>query len=264
MGPPPLLQNPPPPFVDHQNAKKVRNDVNVHKDTLRLQVDDLNPDHHLVSFVFDAVFDGSITILYFAKEEPNGKFVPQYEAFSPVTIPFQKGSGQRFSQPSGTGIDLGFFELDDLSKSSPEEDVFPLVISAETRPSPHLMGENLNGLQGISNNFQITQAVLEKKNTETFQVKVIRQILWIDGVRYELQDIYGIGSSSVEGFKDDDSGKECVICMTEPKDTLIVPCRHMCMCSECAKELRLQSNKCPICRQPIQELVGIKINNGDE
>lgn len=144
-----------------------------------------------------------------------------------MTIPFQKGSGQRFCQPSGTGIDLGFFELDDLSKPSPEEDVFPLVISAETRPSPHLIGEHINGLQGISNNFQITQAVLEKKNTETFQVKVIRQILWIDGVRYELQDIYGIGSSSVEGFKDDDSGKECVICMTEPKDTLIVPCRHM-------------------------------------
>ena len=36
-----------------------------------------------------------------------------------------------------------------------------------------------------------------------------------------------------------------------------------CMCSECAKELRLQSNKCPICRQPIEELMEIKIHNGD-
>lgn len=34
-----------------------------------------------------------------------------------------------------------------------------------------------------------------------------------------------------------------------------------CMCSDCAKELRLQSNKCPICRQPISELIEIKINN---
>lgn len=49
---------PPPPYVEHQNAKKVRNDVNVHKGTLRLEVDRHNPDHHLVSFVFDALFDG--------------------------------------------------------------------------------------------------------------------------------------------------------------------------------------------------------------
>jgi len=32
--------------------------VNVHKDTLRLVVDEQNPDHHLVSFVFDAMYDG--------------------------------------------------------------------------------------------------------------------------------------------------------------------------------------------------------------
>ncbi|CAK9161900.1 unnamed protein product [Ilex paraguariensis] len=32
------------------------------------------------------------------------------------------------------------------------------------------------------------------------------------------------------------------------------------MCSDCAKALRLQSNKCPICRQPIEELIEIKVN----
>lgn len=48
----------PPPYVDHRTAKKIRNDVNVHKDTLWLEVDELNPDQHLVSFDFDALFDG--------------------------------------------------------------------------------------------------------------------------------------------------------------------------------------------------------------
>ncbi|KAK7832271.1 putative e3 ubiquitin-protein ligase lul4 [Quercus suber] len=111
---------------------------------------------------------------------------------------------------------------------------------------------------------QITQAVLEKNNDEHFQVRVVKQILWIDGFRYELREIYGIGSSEAEGFDDSDPGKECVICMTEPKDTAVLPCRHMCMCSECAKALRLQSNKCPICRQPIEELIEIKIHNDDQ
>ncbi|XP_054805880.1 probable E3 ubiquitin-protein ligase LUL4 [Prosopis cineraria] len=263
---PPLAPaNPPPPYVDHQTAKKVKNDVNVHKDTLRLELDEHNPDQHLVSFVFDALYDGSISIIYFAKEVETCKFSPTIPEIEPVRIPFQKGAGQKFCQPSGTGIDLGFFELDVLSKPS-QEDVFPLVVCAETYSRTPPADENLGDFMAdISPNKQITQAVIEKSNgSDCFQVKVIRQILWIDGARYELREIYGIGSSSAADFNDNDPEKEeCVICMTEPKDTAVLPCRHMCMCSECAKALRLQSNKCPICRQSIEELIEIKINNGN-
>lgn len=170
----------------------------------------------------------SITILFFAKEEPNCRFVPVYpDAFKPVKIPFQKGPAQKFFQPVGTGFDLGFFELDDLSKPSPAEDVFPLVISAETCSPSQSNDERIGEPQSDNSHMQITQAVLEKKNGGPFQVRVIRQLLWIDGVRYELREIFGIGSSSAEGFDDNDTGKECVICMTEPKDTAVLPCRHM-------------------------------------
>lgn len=172
----------------------------------------------------------SITIFYFAKEEEKCKFVPQFpDAFEPVKVPFQKGVGQKFSQPSGTGIDLGFFELDDLSKPSPGEDVFPLVICAETcleTPSENKTPDD-SKLDATPHK-QITQAVLEKSNGDgAFQIKVVRQILWIDGVRYELRELYGIGSSTAADFDDSDTGKECVICMTEPKDTAVLPCRHM-------------------------------------
>ncbi|OWM74207.1 probable E3 ubiquitin-protein ligase LUL4 [Punica granatum] len=254
------VAQPPPPYVEHQNARKVRNVVNVHKDTVRIRVDELNPDHHLVSFVFDALHDGSIRILYFAMEESNCRFVPILpEAFTPLKFPFQKGLRQEFSQPFGTGIDLGFFELDDLSKPSPEEDVFPLVIAAETYPQ---LSSGDDHTSSQSPHMQITQAVLEKNGSDPFEVKVVKQVLWVDGVRYELKEIYGLGSSSGESYTNEgDGGKECVICMTEPKDTAVLPCRHMCMCNECSKALRLQSNKCPICRQPIEELIEIKINS---
>lgn len=56
------MQPIPPPYVENQNAKKVRNDVNVHRDTVRLEVDDLVPGHHLVSFDFDAIFHGRYII----------------------------------------------------------------------------------------------------------------------------------------------------------------------------------------------------------
>lgn len=254
---------PPPPYVEHQSAKVVKNDVNVHKDTIKLELDEDYSDHYLVSFVFDAHFDGSITIYYFAMEEKETcTFTPVYpEASSSVKVPFQKGVGQRFRQPTGTGVDLGFFDLESLGKPS-DDDVFPLVIYAEVCSSSQ-EADDVTGKSSTEDfpRVQVTQAIIEKKNEYSFQVKAIKQILWIDGVRYELRDLYGIGNSSSEGFNDDEPGKECVICMTEAKNTAVIPCRHLCMCSDCAKELRLQSNKCPICRQPISELIEIKINN---
>ncbi|KAF8079469.1 hypothetical protein N665_1026s0026, partial [Sinapis alba] len=91
--------------------------------------------------------------------------------------------------------------------------------------------------------------------------KVVKQILWVNGSKYVLQEIYGIGNT-VDGSGEDEteSGKECVICLTEPRDTTVLPCRHMCMCSGCAKLLRFQTNLCPICRQPVDKLLEITVN----
>lgn len=61
----PAMAQPPPPYVEHQNAKKVKNVVNVHKDTVRIRVDELNPDQHLVSFVFDALHNGRLEVSLF-------------------------------------------------------------------------------------------------------------------------------------------------------------------------------------------------------
>lgn len=49
--------------------------------------------------------------------------------------------------------------------------------------------------------------------------------------------------------------------MTNPKDTTVLPCRHMCMCSECANHLRHRSNKCPICREIVDSLLHIKLQS---
>ena len=38
----------------------------------------------------------------------------------------------------------------------------------------------------------------------------------------------------------DDSGADCVVCMCEIRDTIILPCRHLCLCYTCAESLRFQ------------------------
>ncbi|CAN6351112.1 unnamed protein product [Urochloa humidicola] len=254
---PPALTGPPPEYVEH--AQKVKNYVNLHKDTIRLEPDAADPDRRLVAFTFDAITDGSVTIYYFAKEGKDCSFSSVYpELQTSNKIPFQKGLAQRFIQPSGSGVDLGFFSLDELS--NPSGEVFPLVVYAEAYPSPEEGGPSVKSTRA-----QITLAVLEKNNND-LRVKVVKQILWIDGVRYELQEIFGLVSSTEEDVADadaDDAGKECVICLSEPRDTAVMPCRHLCLCSECAKTLRFQSNKCPICRQPVEKLMEIKVRSSE-
>ncbi|KAK3147779.1 hypothetical protein QOZ80_3BG0286620 [Eleusine coracana subsp. coracana] len=252
----------PTPYVEHQKAVTIRNDVNLKKETLRVEPDEECPGRFLVSFTFDATVAGSMTVYFFAKEELNCNLTATKEdKIKPVTVSFKEGLGQKFRQPSGTGVDFSAFEESDLLKQG-DMDVFPLAVKAETTLSDQpLEGED----QKIKTpNSQITQAVFEKKENGDYQVRVVSQILWVNGTRYELQEIYGIGNS-MEGDADaNDPGKECVICLSEPRDTTVLPCRHMCMCSECAKVLRYQTTRCPICRQPVERLLEIKVNNKSE
>ncbi|KAJ4968539.1 hypothetical protein NE237_015240 [Protea cynaroides] len=179
---------PPPPYADHgyRVCRTIKYNVVVHKDTIKLEVDETSPDCHLVSFIFDVLGDGSITVFYFAKEGADCSFSPLYpEAYMPVRIPVQNGLRQKFRQSPGTGINLRLLELDDLSEPSPDKDVFPLVILAESCLPARSVDDQLAG------------------------------------VDYNVR------------------GAKCVICMAEPIDTAVLPCRHMLMCSECGDENKL-------------------------
>ncbi|XP_047336763.1 probable E3 ubiquitin-protein ligase LOG2 [Impatiens glandulifera] len=265
--PPPMYPCPmvpaPAPYVEHQKAMTIRNDVNLKRETLKVEPDEDHPGSFLVAFTFDAMVAGSMTIIFFAKEGDDCDLTPtKEESVPPIIVPFEQGLGQKFKQPSGTGIDFSKFEESELLKEGNLE-VFPLAIKAETAVVSSTGDDDANQ---PSSNSQITNAVFEKDKGQ-FRVKVVKQILWVNGMRYELHEIYGIGGNSVEGDIDDDGndpGKECVICLSEPRDTTVLPCRHMCMCSGCAKVLSFQTNRCPICRQPVERFLEIKVNNGPE
>jgi E3 ubiquitin-protein ligase MGRN1 len=49
---------PPAPYVEHQKAVTIKNDVNIKKETLRIEPDEENPGQFLVTFTFDATVSG--------------------------------------------------------------------------------------------------------------------------------------------------------------------------------------------------------------
>ena len=65
------------------------------------------------------------------------------------------------------------------------------------------------------------------------------------------------------------SGSCCVICLYEPKDCVLLPCRHLCICEGCAQELlydaadgKSKAAPCPMCRARVQSVVQLPIRPG--
>ena len=78
-----------------------------------------------------------------------------------------------------------------------------------------------------------------------------------DGLSYVLKEIYGIEHKDDDTTSDGDDFNEtteCVVClnhvahaqltsqvcMSEGRDTMVLPCRHLCLCNPCAEVLRFQ------------------------
>lgn len=59
-------------------------------------------------------------------------------------------------------------------------------------------------------------------------------------------------------IEDDNPDAECLICLAEKKDTLIMPCCHFCVCEVCGKALVEAKQTCPICRGNISSLIPMK------
>ncbi|KAI9335135.1 hypothetical protein BDR26DRAFT_1009430 [Obelidium mucronatum] len=129
-------------------------------------------------------------------------------------------------------------------------------------------------------NIQITYASLvENRDQSSYSIKVLKQKVLIDGTPYLLQEIFGYTDPTGTGAsnpnlqaEDLQTMRECVVCMSELKDTIVLPCRHLCLCHSCGETLRMQGRnanggalgsatapKCPICRQTFESLLQISL-----
>lgn len=41
----------------------------------------------------------------------------------------------------------------------------------------------------------------------------------------------------------------CIVCKENPKEVILLPCGHVCVCEDCNEDI---SNLCPVCRTEIQ------------
>ncbi|XP_058476099.1 E3 ubiquitin ligase RNF157 isoform X2 [Solea solea] len=251
----------PPP---QEPVKTLRSLINIRKDTVRLVREDLklpgdeatgkNRACYNVEFTFDADTQVAITIYYQAIEEfHNGVpvYLPQDSSLQSETVHFKKGVCQQFCLPSHT-VNLSEWADEELLFDMDKE-MFPMVVQAVVDEGEEHLGHS-----------HILLATFEKHMDGSYCVKPLKQKQVVDGVSYLLQEIYGIENkynsqeSKVADYEISDNSAECVVCLADVRDTLILPCRHLCLCNACAVTLRYQANCCPICRLPFRALLQIR------
>ncbi|KFP78675.1 RING finger protein 157, partial [Acanthisitta chloris] len=232
----------PPP---QEPVKTLRSLINIRKDTLRLvkcseEVKTPGEEvskakvHYNVEFTFDTDARVAITIYYQATEEfHNGvaSYIPRDNSLQSETVHYKRGVCQQFCVPSHT-IDPSEWSEEELGFDLDRE-VYPMVVQAVVDE-----GEEHTG------HCHVLLATFEKHSDGTFCVKPLKQKQVVDGVSYLLQEIYGIENkyntqdSKVAEDEVSDNSAECVVCLSDVRDTLILPCRHLCLCNTCADTLR--------------------------
>lgn len=285
-----------PPTQQLTQTATIRNAVNLKKASLAISPLQEDPSKMTISFSFDASAPCAVSIFLFATEEVSkgcaltSKFHPQQKR--PAVL-FDKGLGLKFpaGAPEGESAAAAMQHVVDMSMlqdwSSTTQgtesgtEVFPLVIRLEVINERGLKdgktlkdilpgGEQKDWIQS-----QTTYATIRHEDDGGWTIKVMKQKIWVEGVSYELQEIYGLehaaenkgnasgtpgSTGSTDRGADDAEERLCVVCLVNPRDTTVLPCRHMCLCSDCASELRKQTSKCPICRNNIESLLHIKIS----
>jgi hypothetical protein len=102
------------------------------------------------------------------------------------------------------------------------------------------------------------------KREDSYHASVSKQILRFNNPNtnaFAIKEIFGRqhvrrSSSTLDGS----FYGECVVCMTNIVNSALLPCRHMCLCEECAVLLKSKSNRCPICRTNVSKMVKIDKN----
>lgn len=125
------------------------------------------------------------------------------------TYRYKRGANQQFCQAMHV-FDPSKYSEDDLLYNS-EKEVFPIAIHcvvdegtegiAYVPPSPF---DGLNSFPTVVSEMRqshTTVAVVEKHSDGTYVLKALKQKLYVDGLCYLLQELYGIENKNLENNK---------------------------------------------------------------
>lgn len=265
--PNPAFLRPNPPEL--KQTSLVKNPVNVHKASISVEGDSLT--QHVLTFNFDSAERCEISIRFLQQEEhtelDEDDFATQFNLVDQANNPgpknpiapqrFRRGMDQRYrSEP----FNLTLWPESRLvfSKDRPRD--IPIVIEINMREKESAKENARKRRSCIQFTYvSVTPSSQNPKDagsgaaTCPFQAEVFGQKFQYGKKIYTLHEVFGRETKLAEAEVGDTN--ECVICMCEARDTAVLPCRHLCFCNYCAGIVRIQCDRCPICRAKVSCLL---------
>ena len=231
----------------------IRLPCNLDKKTLSLEQDSISPDKFFIKFNYDSLFDLDCYINFNVSEK------------SDISL---KNTNYKLSySPSENFIEKGFYQKE--LKNGENKEFYNKEAFIDIRNYYEEKNENQNsfdiciefvplfppGSPEISDNNEIIFVTLcnfERHQEEnTYMIKCIKQRIKTHKIWIDLYDIF---DTSMDGGL-------CLICCSEKRNTIFLPCKHACCCNKCGSEIKYRFKPCPICKTPIDDLL---IVNSDE
>ena len=220
----------------------IRLPCNLDKKTLSLEQDSISPDKFFIKFNYDSLFDLDCYINFNVSEK------------SDISL---KNTNYKLSySPSENFIEKGFYQKE--LKNGENKEFYNKEAFIDIRNYYEEKNENQNsfdiciefvplfppGSPEISDNNEIVFVTLcnfERHQEEnTYMIKCIKQRIKTHKIWIDLYDIF---DTSMDGGL-------CLICCSEKRNTIFLPCKHACCCNKCGSEIKYRFKPCPICKTP--------------
>ncbi|KAE8302861.1 Zinc finger domain-containing protein [Giardia duodenalis] len=101
---------------------------------------------------------------------------------------------------------------------------------------------------------------LTRKAPDNDQIDIIGSRVRIGDTFFDLKHIYRTSETPGDATSTTAASNinaPCVICMGKRCSSILLPCRHMCLCRSCALEFRRKATQCPLCRAEVSSLIDI-------
>lgn len=142
------------------------------------------------------------------------------------------------------------------NESMPESKRYRFVVRTEPEKHPHRF---------VNSYYYDLETVAEK-----VRPKLVKHKIELKDQAYYVYEIYGIESVNGNSVLNANSIEQlCKICLDNLIAIIVLPCRHMCLCLECAKlynernanNTKKMKPECPVCKCPIQSFLNIQGKN---
>lgn len=250
------------------HGKLIKSKVGLDIRTVKLQQSSNKSNKYYPRFSYSCSEPSKLSIYFCTSQVTNAEGVPTYFTI-PTELPsasitnIDEGNGQEFKKKGTNWFDINDYEGMPLFNST--KNYYPWVITIEPRKDAEFDADGVSDYQNL-----ITYWVFKiDKSKNILELKPLSQVLVAYDMAFNLQQIYGIEDNLEEhkdgfGVYDDniDDGQKWVICITDEKNTVVMPWGHLCVCKECATTIAKQNSPdWPICRKKVKSFVPLNIQS---